>query len=279
MTTPEGVELTLSVAGPVARARAWAIDMLIRGVLFLGLFLSLSALGEAGTGVLLASLFAMEWLYPVLCEVYWRGATPGKHATRLTVLHDDGTPVGWRAAVVRNTVRAVDFLPFFYTFGFIAMLLNRDFKRLGDLAAGTVVVHRPAVSVSRPANVTATEVMPVSLPLALPALTINEQRAVVGFAERRWRWSTERAAELATHAGAAIGGAVGLLASARLVALAGRLTGHAEPAARHQNRSRVRNAVASDATTKAPPPTSPEASTATPAPLSATVADAPKEVS
>ena len=72
----------------------------------------------------------------------WSGQTPGKRLFGLAVLNDDGTPVRWPGALTRNLLRAVDFLPFLYGVGLIAMLLNRDFKRLGDLAAGTVVVYQ-----------------------------------------------------------------------------------------------------------------------------------------
>ena len=62
------------------------------------------------------------------------------------MLNDDGTPVRWPGALTRNLLRAVDFLPFLYGVGLVAMLANRDFKRLGDLAAGTVVVYQAAAA-------------------------------------------------------------------------------------------------------------------------------------
>lgn len=232
VTTPEGIELTLSVAGPVARARAWVIDALIRLVIYIAALAALSTMRDFGMGIFALIVFLLEWGYPVLCEVYWRGATPGKRACHLRVLYDDGTPVGWRGSVVRNTVRAVDFLPLFYSFGLVAMLLNRDFKRLGDLAAGTIVVHVPQQDVPRSRQVKP-DVAQVSMGLAAPvvALTLAEQRAVVSFAERRWRWSDERAAELARHADALWGTPAGEgregASAARVSALAAKLAGRA----------------------------------------------------
>jgi len=138
--TPEGVTIDLRVAGPVPRALAFAIDFGIRALVYLGLAVGLATLGRFGTGVLLIAFFGLEWFYPVLFEVYGQGATPGKRMLGLRVVHDDGVPVGWSGAMIRNLLRAVDFLPFFYGCGLVSMLLTRDFKRLGDLAARTVVV-------------------------------------------------------------------------------------------------------------------------------------------
>ncbi len=198
---PEGIELSLKVAGPMPRARAWGFDLLIRMVILLALGLILGALGKVGVGLMALIGFVLEWAYPVLFEVFRQGQTPGKRACDLRVLHEDGTPVQWRASVARNLIRAVDFLPVCYGFGLIAMLMNRDFKRLGDLAAGTIVVH---IDTSR-----ASKRMPVAPPLApnaapQMALTLTEQRAVIDFAERRATWSTERANELAAYASAAL---------------------------------------------------------------------------
>ena len=134
--TPEGFELTLRLAGPVPRALAYAIDIAIRAAIYLALSMSLPALVGGGTGLMLIAAFLLEWFYPVAFEVWWGGATPGKRAFGLAVLSDNGTPVTFGASVTRNLLRAVDFLPMLYAFGLVSMLVSRDFKRLGDLAAG-----------------------------------------------------------------------------------------------------------------------------------------------
>ena len=215
---PEGIELTLKVAGPIARAGAWLVDGFIRLVVVLLLQLALSTFGKVGIGVFALMWFALEWLYPVVFEVLWHGSTPGKRLCNLRVLHENGTPVGWRASVVRNLIRAVDFLPFFYGFGMIAMLLNRDFKRLGDLAAGTIVVHTERARKSR--GVPKAEPLPTSL-----AMTLPEQRAIIDFAERRATWSDERAEELAMHAAPLMQNARDGGAAERLVRIANFLVG------------------------------------------------------
>jgi uncharacterized RDD family membrane protein YckC len=198
--TPEGFELTLRLAGPVPRALAFVIDLMIRFVAYGVLATVLAQLKGAGMGILLIVAFLLEWFYPVVCEVWWDGATPGKRAFGMAVLNDNGTPVAFGASVTRNLLRAVDFLPFLYAFGLVAMLLNRDFKRLGDLAAGTIVVYRdkPAVRAALPA---ARPVAPAV------ALTLAEKRAVLDFAERYATLTEARAAELAEHAEPLVGAA------------------------------------------------------------------------
>jgi hypothetical protein len=129
----------------------------------------------------------------VFFEVLGGGATPGKRRLGLLVLHDDGTPVGWTASILRNLVRFADFLPMAYGFGLLTMLLHRDFKRLGDLAAGTVVVHR--AETAGPAGVPRHAAEPPAVPLGL-----EEQQAVLEFARRLPTWTGERAEEMAEAA-------------------------------------------------------------------------------
>jgi uncharacterized RDD family membrane protein YckC len=188
--TPEGVTIDLRVAGPVPRSLSFAIDFAIRALCYLGLAAGLATLGRFGTGVLLIAFFGLEWFYPVLFEVYAEGATPGKRMLGLRVVHDDGVPVGWSGAMIRNLLRAVDFLPFFYGSGLVSMLATRDFKRLGDLAARTVVVYRE------------TATPPLHLPEATPRppavpLTLAEQQAILAFAARVPSLTIERVKELA----------------------------------------------------------------------------------
>ncbi|MFN0161527.1 MAG: RDD family protein [Burkholderiales bacterium] len=208
---PEGFELSLRLAGPVSRALAFAIDFVLRLVLF-GLFMWLmSAFDNAGTGLALLAAFLIEWFYPVVLEVWWNGTTPGKRAFGLVVLNDDGTPVGFGASLTRNLLRAIDFLPFLYAFGLAAMLVNRDFKRLGDLAAGTVVAYRDA---PRRAMAEA-GVIPQASPVPL---SLDERRAVLDFAERHASLTPERADELAAHAIPLVDGAAA--PAQRLLAIA-----------------------------------------------------------
>ena len=202
VATPEGIELTLRLAGPVPRALAWTVDIATRIVALWVLAMVLGSLELFGTGVMFLAAFFLEWLFPAWCEARWNGMTPGKRALGLMVLNDDGSPVRWPAALTRNLLRAVDFLPLLYAFGLVAMLVNRDFKRLGDLAAGTVVVYREGAL--RAAQI------PPAPPIAPPApLSLVEQRTLLDLAERAPSLSAERVEELAELARPLIGGGRG----------------------------------------------------------------------
>lgn len=189
--TPEGIDLALRPAGVVPRALAFAIDLLIRAGVIMVAGIVLTLLGQFGEGLLLILLFLLNWWYMVLFEVFNQGRSPGKQALGLRVVHDDGTPVGWSASLIRNLLRFIDMLPFAYTLGIISSLIHPGFKRLGDLAAGTLVVYRD----EPPARPQIPDVSPIRAPFAM---TQTEQRAVLGFAERQAGLSTARRAEIAT---------------------------------------------------------------------------------
>ncbi len=208
----------MRVAGPVPRALAYLIDLLIRGAFLIALSIAVSALDQFGMALFLLTAFFLEWLYPVFFEVLGSGATPGKRAMGLIVLNDDGTPVRWPASLTRNLLRAIDFLPFLYFAGLCAMIVNRDFKRLGDLAADTLVVYRE----SKPARAS----IPLSPSVVPPsALSLTEQRTLLEFAGRSIRITPERAAELAEIVTPLNGEHTGRAAVQHLVGIANHLIG------------------------------------------------------
>ena len=188
--TPEGVVLQFKIAGPIVRALAWVIDLLIRAVIYFIVALFLGYLQSFGTGLFLIIIFLLEWFYPIFYEVYRQGATPGKRAMHIKVLQDNGTPITFSNSMIRNLLRIVDFLPFFYGFGLISVLFNSDFKRLGDLAAGTVVVYDD----EKLKKLVLPDVSPS--PLTVP-LNLEEQLAIVHFAERSQIIPPNRVVELA----------------------------------------------------------------------------------
>ena len=188
--TPEGVELGLRVAGPVARAYAWIIDLFIRTAIYIVFVLVLSVLGNFGMGLFLIIMFLLEWFYPVFFELYTQGATPGKRSMGIKVVNDDGTEVTLQSSLIRNLLRGIDFLPFLYGFGLITMLFNQDFKRLGDFAAGTIVIYQDKLKDADPIMQEAPKTPPVPL-------TANEQKAVIQFAERLSLFTPQRCSELA----------------------------------------------------------------------------------
>jgi uncharacterized RDD family membrane protein YckC len=189
--TPEGIDLPLRPAGLMVRALAFAIDLALRGLILGLLFIGLSMLGKLGAGLGSLLIFGVSWWYMVLFEVLNQGRSPGKQWMGLRVVQDDGTPIGWSASLLRNLLRFVDLLPFGYFLGAISCLQHPSFKRLGDLAAGTLVIYRDH-PLTRP-----------QLPPAEPrrpafTLTLTEQRAILGFAERQGELSTARVNELAS---------------------------------------------------------------------------------
>jgi uncharacterized RDD family membrane protein YckC len=219
VATPEGIELTLRLAGPVPRALAWSIDLVIRlGIVALVMMLA-AQFGRAGWGVVLIAAFFVEWLLPAWLEASWGGQTPGKKLFGLAVLNDDGTPLRWPGALTRNLLRAVDFLPVLYGVGLVAMLCNRDFKRLGDLAAGTVVVYSAE-------RIVAARQLPEAAPIAPPvALDLEEQRALLELAERSQTLTQERFEELAELPRPLVGNLDGSRAAARLLGMASHIAG------------------------------------------------------
>ncbi len=187
--TPEGVELHLRPAGPVARAAALVVDQIVIWAGLLATLIPLSLLGQAGFGIWIIILFFAQWLYPVCFEVLGSGRTLGKRMLTLRVLKVDGVPVDWGASLLRNLLRFVDGMPFGYTVGLLSVLLTRDFQRVGDLVAGTVVVHDPEPV--RPRALP--DVPPVAPPLAL---SVEEQACLLAFGERSAGLTAARAQEL-----------------------------------------------------------------------------------
>ncbi|WP_439852587.1 RDD family protein [Pseudomonas syringae] len=188
--TPEGIDMLLRPAGLVSRALAFTIDLAIRAGVIGLLFMLLQLFDKFGMGLAAIAIFLVNWWYMVLFEVLNQGRTPGKRMLGLRVVHDDGTPIDWSSSVIRNLLRFVDMLPLGYSLGAITCLNHPLFKRLGDLAAGTLVIYsdRPAL---RP-------VVPHAEPVIVPfALRLDEQRALLSLAERQGELSGARTQELA----------------------------------------------------------------------------------
>ncbi|PTX55094.1 putative RDD family membrane protein YckC [Melghirimyces profundicolus] len=154
VTTPEHVKLDFHTAGIGSRAVSLLIDWLILGVvngtlLVFAILFSLYSTG-VGTpfwssvtiGIFLFQFFFLPLCYYTLTEYFLNGQTLGKKAMGLTVVTDRGTAPGFLAIVLRNLLRIVDTLPLLYLTGVLTVFINGKEKRLGDLAAGTMVVHR-----------------------------------------------------------------------------------------------------------------------------------------
>ena len=191
--TPDGIAIQLRPAGAVPRGLAYALDFLIRLIVWGVAAAFLARIKGMGSALILISAFALEWFYPILFELLPGAATPGKRALGLQVLMDTGLPVTPSAAVTRNLLRVADFMPVAFAFGLLSMLLRHDFKRLGDIVAGTLVVHAEQVRLAGK--------LPEAEPLAprVP-LTRAQQVAILHLAGRARRLTSERVDELAALA-------------------------------------------------------------------------------
>jgi uncharacterized RDD family membrane protein YckC len=219
--TPEGILLELKPAGLTARLYAFLIDWIIRLMAINVIILFLLPLGGLGIGLALVVMFLMEWLYPVAFELSRSGATPGKRVFHIKVVMDNGLPVTPAASLTRNLLRVADFLPLAYGFAIVWMLLRRDGKRLGDLAAATMVVYEPAPAV-RPSL---QGVPPLSPSVPLPP---QDQAAVIALAVRAPTLTGERLDELAALAAGVSGdaGRSGPDVTRRVLGVAQWLLGH-----------------------------------------------------
>jgi uncharacterized RDD family membrane protein YckC len=215
--TPEGLALNLRCAGMVPRALAWLLDFMIRMLAVSMITMFLGILGNAGAGVALILMFLIYWGYPIAFEVLRDGQTIGKRTFGLKVINDNGTPVTWLPSIVRNLLRTVDMFPILYGFGLVCGLIDPWARRLGDLAAGTLVVYSEK-SAARP-NAPPAPALPSPLPLLL-----EEQGAIVAFAERSVQMTVERQTELADLL-APVTGAQGGPAVRRVLGMANYLLG------------------------------------------------------
>ena len=218
--TPERVRFRYRLAGPGRRAAAWLIDMAIAVaiVIFAMVLISLIAvipgLFNAGMGLVLVLMFAVQWLYGAFFETLLAGRTPGKLALSLRVVREDGSPGQFPDFLLRNLVRAADFMPMFYGLGVTTMLVDRKLRRLGDLVASTVVVieERGAVlggvAIDPPVSEAERQALPPRVDLSRDEIQVIET-----FLRRRRMLSHERAEELALLFGPKLSERTGITAN------------------------------------------------------------------
>lgn len=150
LRTPEGVSFALPLAGPVSRLLALAVDLACVSAFLTLIKIGFLALGfvalDVARALWILATFATTIGYGIATEWFWRGQTLGKRLLRLRVLDAEGLRLSPSQIVLRNLLRAVDVLPAFYLVGGLTMLATRKAQRLGDLAAGTIVVRAPRPS-------------------------------------------------------------------------------------------------------------------------------------
>ena len=192
IATPEGIDLELTLAGAGSRFAAALVDSLLQLALSLALWAVL-VLGIGGYGVALFAVaaFLVAFAYHILFEVLASGRTPGKRWTGLRVVRAGGHPVTFLPSATRNILRLVDWLPAVYIVGCISVLVTTRNQRLGDLAAGTLVIRDQArvPAPAQPRLVDRQATQPAGRD-DLPAwdvsgITVEELVAVRRFLERR----------------------------------------------------------------------------------------------
>ena len=213
ISTPEGVELELTLAGLGSRFVAELVDTVLRLVVLGALALVLVGVdaftgtpSEGGFG--LAALIVLSFLivfgYDILFEVLASGRTPGKRVSGIRVVRVGGHPITFVPSTIRNLFRIVDWLPGSYVIGCLAILATRRNQRLGDIAAGTLVVRErfavaprtetPVISTRAPAPPD-TDVAPA---WDVSAVTVEELATIRRFLERRYELEPDARLELAS---------------------------------------------------------------------------------
>lgn len=213
LETPENIEVEFELAGLGTRFCAMLIDTLWIALLMFLFFLIMLMLGVLGTEVLGRPgshsmsewMMAVMWIivavvifdgYFIVLELTMRGQTLGKKTMKIRVVRDDGTPVGVNEVLIRNLLRIVDFLPAFYAVGAIVMFPSPLCKRLGDIAAGTIVVKEGRLDYRAHAD-KKYEMAPAEIGAVNAELTPEERRLLVGFLRRREELLPKARAELA----------------------------------------------------------------------------------
>ncbi len=195
--TPEHVRFSYEIAGIGSRFIAAILDYIIQALAFTVFGIGLAALASAFPSiaerstaglVILVTASAFIFLgYFILFEMIWNGQTPGKRVAGIRVIRDNGTPITITESLIRNLLRVVDALPFAYGVGIMSILLSKRSKRIGDFAAGTVVVReaQPGDEIEEmPAVAASAEQAELVMPY-LSMLTPDDLTAVVRFIERR----------------------------------------------------------------------------------------------
>lgn len=202
--TPENISFRYNIAGLGSRFLALLIDSLIQGSLYALLIFTVVVLVSAASQktfsqemnnamavVILIVIFLIQFGYFILFEIILNGQTPGKRLIGLRVIKENGYPLSALDSIIRNIVRVIDFFPFAYGVGVIAMFANARAKRLGDLAAGTIVVQvREQVKLSElakpsPLQSAATQVQPTRDLPGLEHLRETDIELVESFFRRR----------------------------------------------------------------------------------------------
>ncbi len=209
LSTPEGVPVDLELAGVGSRAVALLVDQLIQWALVIAIALVTAAVASSGwaLAVVLTFAFVIQTFYFVPFEVLDQGRSPGKRVAGLRVVRLDGSPVSFLPSVIRNLVRVIDALPSVYGVGIIVSLASKRNQRLGDMAAGTIVIHNRPRPVVAAADVQANvryELSGLAATWDLSAVSAQDVAAVRAFLARRRELEIAPRSRLASQFDAAL---------------------------------------------------------------------------
>lgn len=193
--TPEQIALEFPVAGLGSRGMALLVDSLIQlaVVIVVVIFTAIVSpdlnlywvsASKWMTAIVIFVLFGLYWGYFAIFEVLWNGQTPGKRQAKIRVITASGRPINAFEAIARNFLRAID-SQFAYAVGAIAIAVDKKNRRLGDMVAGTVVIHEvQEQGDSYWYSQKSAEASPVS-PEAISAMTAQEFQLIETFLNRR----------------------------------------------------------------------------------------------
>jgi uncharacterized RDD family membrane protein YckC len=222
--TPENIAFQYRVAGPFRRLPAYILDVVIRllliiaGSLIFSFTFGMVGLPGLSLGLILILWFALSWFYGGMFETFWNGQTPGKRMMRIRVVSVDGQPINGVQATARNFLLVVDALPAFvlniplfagtpiplplslYFVGMLTALMNNRFQRLGDLAAGTMVVLEEGYGLRGLVQLNEPEVAQLAAQIPVNYLVKRSlARALSAYVERRGSFAWGRRMEIAWH--------------------------------------------------------------------------------
>ena len=193
--TPERVDLSLDLAGVGSRGLACLLDTLIllvaASLLLVVAFLTMPMVGSIALVVMTVCMFLLFWFYFTFFEATRHGQTPGKRVMGLRVQKVGGYAIGWTEALIRNLLRIVDGF-FFYALGVVVMLITRRHQRIGDLAAGTIVVRENVGGVAELEKIGYdSEARPLPVSPVGGSLTVTEFETLHDFLARRGQIHSE----------------------------------------------------------------------------------------
>jgi len=213
--TPESIEFTYALAGLGSRFLAWFVDFLIQLSIILAIFFGLvflssklpsagavadSSSDKIGAAILIALVvfvfFTIFFGYFILLEAFWNGQTPGKKLLGIRVVRDGGYPIDFGASLIRNLIRVAELLLGGYALSAISATLSPENKRLGDIAAGTIVVRDARLAVS---TLDVLRHTPEPVYGATAFLSGDERALIKRFLDRRDELNTAKREELAAQ--------------------------------------------------------------------------------